>query len=146
MVARGMGRGGAHWETAYNNNVNRLYDEIMTLPEERQAELLEYAAGLLEQQGETLSILDAEAPQDLSSYIEGARSCGMGASQGMRERCRQQGEETPGGGDGGENCPGGGNGNGNGNGNDSNGNGGSGMPGNSNGNGGSGMPGNGMGK
>jgi uncharacterized membrane protein YgcG len=141
MVARGMGRGGAHWETAYNNNVNRLYEEIMSMPEERQAELLEYAAGLLEQQAVALAALSAEAPQDLSPHIEGARNCGMGVTRGMRERCRQQGEETPGSANGGENCPGGGNGNDN---NGMPGGGGSGMSGNGNGNGG--MPGNGMGK
>lgn len=116
MVARGVGRGGAHWETAYNNNVNRLYEEIMTLPEERQAEMLEYAAGLLEAQAETLYALEVEAPGDLSPHIEGARNCGMGVTRGMRERCRQQGGGNPGSGNGGENCPGGG-GNGNGNGN-----------------------------
>lgn len=118
MVARGVGRGGAHWETAYNNNVNRLYEEIMTLSEERQAEMLEYAAGLLEQQAKTLSALEAEASGDLSPHIEGARNCGMGVTQGMRERCRQQGGESPSSGNDGENCPGGGgNGNGNMNGN-----------------------------
>ncbi len=96
MVSRGHGRGGAHWESAYQNNVNRLYEEIMALPEESRGEMLEYAAGLLEEQAETMSVLNAEAPADLIPCIERARGYGMGASQGMRERCRQQGEEAPG--------------------------------------------------
>jgi hypothetical protein len=126
MVSRGHGRGGAHWESAYQNNVNRLYEEIMALPEESRGEMLEYAAGLLEKQAETMSVLGAEAPADLIPSIEGARGCGMGASEGMRERCRQQGEETPGESGGGGNCPGGtgdgyGSGKGNGNGNGGNG-------------------------
>ena len=33
--------------------------------------MLEYAAGLLEEQAASMSVLDADAPADLTPYIEG---------------------------------------------------------------------------
>lgn len=115
MITRRAQRGGPHWEAAYRSNVGRLYAEIMNLPEERRAEVFEYAAGLLEEQAEAMSVLYAEAPQSLSPNIEEARSCGMGTMECMREHCRQHGGEgggsggngSSGNGSSGGNCPGG---------------------------------------
>lgn len=66
LVEKGATRGGAHWEAAYRNNVDRLYEQILSLPEERQAEMLQYVASLLEEQAEMMSTLDSQAPQDLA--------------------------------------------------------------------------------
>ena len=90
MVSRGAQRGGRHWEDAYQRNVNRLYEEIMKLPEQQREEMLVYASAVLEEQAEAMASLQAEAPRDLAPRIEGARNCGMGAMQGMRGQCSQQ--------------------------------------------------------
>lgn len=91
MVSRGAQRGGPHWEDAYRKNVDRLYEEIMKLPEQQREDMLASASAILEGQAEAMVSLQAEAPGDLAPCIERARECGTGAAQGMRGQCRQQG-------------------------------------------------------
>ncbi len=108
MVSRGMGRGGAHWETAYNNNVNRLYEEIMTLSGgDGRQELLDVRGRPAGATGGDHGRPRSRGARGPVAPYRGSAELRNGRYPGHAQRCRQQGESDPEGGNGGENCPGG---------------------------------------